>query len=83
MDTCKNCGGWKGLHKWDTMQCPRGGVEAPVGKPDMWMTSTFEDDSPSAQDKRIDDLEEKIKLLRTQVDDLLEALPSANRNIVP
>lgn len=21
-DTCTNCGKWKGLHKWDTMQCP-------------------------------------------------------------
>lgn len=21
-DTCINCGKWKGLHKWDTMQCP-------------------------------------------------------------
>lgn len=21
-DICTNCGKWRGLHKWDTMQCP-------------------------------------------------------------
>jgi len=21
-ETCINCGKWRGLHKWDTMQCP-------------------------------------------------------------
>lgn len=41
-ETCKNCGGWEGLHHYVTKQCPQSGVEAPVGGKQIWMTTTFE-----------------------------------------
>ncbi len=40
---CKNCGADYGLHHYETNQCPVGGVEAPVGRPQVWMTVTFEE----------------------------------------
>jgi len=48
-DTCKNCGGWKGLHRYGTGQCPLGGKESPVGKPDVWTFATYEPEDDSAQ----------------------------------
>ena len=39
MAICKNCGGEKGIHHYQTMACPVGGREAPVGKPQEWMSS--------------------------------------------
>ena len=41
-DKCKNCGGERGIHHCLTDQCPVGGREAPVGKPNKWETTTFE-----------------------------------------
>ena len=40
---CKNCGGWKGIHHYETMQCPVGGTEAPIGRKQEWMSTTFQD----------------------------------------
>ena len=42
MNNCKNCGADFGLHHYQTNQCPVGGVEAPVGRPQVWMTVTYE-----------------------------------------
>ena len=41
--TCKRCGAWEGLHHFDTMQCPWGGYEAPIGKQQRWSSQTFEE----------------------------------------
>ena len=40
--TCRYCGADRGLHQAKTMQCPAGGYEAPVGKPQRWSDLTFE-----------------------------------------
>lgn len=47
-ETCKNCGGDKGIHKYDTGQCPINGHEAPIGKPDVWTFTTYEPEDDSA-----------------------------------
>lgn len=61
--TCKNCGGDKGLHHWQTMQCPFGGREAPIGKPDQWTASTFEPvtEQLAALTARVKELEGLLK----------------------
>jgi hypothetical protein len=41
-DKCKNCGGDYALHHYQTNQCPRNGVEAPLDRKQEWMTTTFE-----------------------------------------
>ena len=41
-DKCKNCGGERGLHHYETDQCPVGGREAPIGRKQEWKTATFE-----------------------------------------
>lgn len=40
-DTCGNCGADNGLHHYQTNQCPLGGREAPIGRKQEWMTTTF------------------------------------------
>ena len=42
MAICKNCGGEEGIHHYQTMACPVGGREAPVGKPQEWMSDRYE-----------------------------------------
>lgn len=58
-DTCKNCGGERGLHHYETDQCPVGGREAPIGRKQEWKTTTFEIDN-SGSDSRISDLEAQV-----------------------
>lgn len=48
---CKHCGADYGLHHYETNQCPAGGVEAPVGKGQVWSRSTFEE-SPAPKPAR-------------------------------
>lgn len=44
-DICKNCNGDKGLHHYETMQCPVGGREANIGQKQEWMTTTYLEDN--------------------------------------
>ena len=58
---CSNCGGEYGIHNGYTMQCPVGGVEAPVGRKDEWMTTTFDNNDEmlalaEKYDNALDDL---------------------------
>jgi len=48
-DKCKNCGGWKGLHHYQSMQCPVGGRESNIGRPQEWMETRFEQEDDSAE----------------------------------
>jgi len=41
-DKCKNCGGERGLHHFETDQCPFGGREAPISRKQEWKSTTFE-----------------------------------------
>jgi hypothetical protein len=40
-DQCAECGAGNGLHHYQTNQCPKGGVEAPIGKRQEWADTTF------------------------------------------
>jgi hypothetical protein len=71
-DTCKNCGGWKGLHHWETMQCPFGGVESGLDRPDVWVGTHYEE-----EDDTVKDLRDEVEILKAQVAALLAAVPSA------
>ena len=70
---CKNCGGDKGLHHWQTMQCPVGGREAPYNRKQEWMTITYQEDDSD----EIGRLLARIEKLEAQVASLIEAVPSA------
>ncbi len=61
-DICKNCGGERGLHHYETNQCPVGGREAPIGRKQEWKMTLFEAEDNSAA--RIAALEsDKAKLI--------------------
>jgi len=66
-DICKNCGGWKGLHHYQTGQCPVGGVEAPIGRVQDWKVTTFE------QEDDEDKLRAQIAALREALKNSLES----------
>lgn len=76
---CKNCGADYGLHHYETSQCPAGGVEAPVGKEQIWMTTTFED-CPAPKPARptgptleyVRELEETLLALKEERDRFME-----------
>lgn len=40
-DICAKCGGEYGIHHYTTLQCPVGGVEAPIGWDQEWNMTTF------------------------------------------
>jgi len=46
--SCVNCGADEGLHQYETNKCPLNGVEAPIGRNQVWMNTTFlaEEDKP-------------------------------------
>ena len=44
-DTCKNCGGPRGIHHYETGQCPINGVEH---TPDVWTWTTYEAEDNTA-----------------------------------
>jgi hypothetical protein len=62
-EICKNCGASKGLHNWQTMQCPLGGREQPVGKPDLWTGETYleQNDDIDILFARVAELEAQVK----------------------
>lgn len=60
-DICINCGKWKGLHKWDTMQCPFGNETD-----NLFLTNQF-----YAEEN------DEIAALRAERDELREALETS------
>lgn len=63
---CKNCGADQGLHHHETMQCPVGGREAPIGRKQEWMATTYqEDDSEERAELRklVGSLEDTLLLV--------------------
>lgn len=65
-DVCKNCGGQRGLHHYETDQCPVGGREAPVGRRQEWKSTTFELDKSDD----LVELRETVKRLSERIDEL-------------
>lgn len=73
-DVCNNCGGERGLHHYQTMQCPVGGREAPIGRKQEWMTTTFEIEQPAelaALRARVEELEAGLQEIENNLDDEL------------
>ena len=65
-DKCKNCGGDRGLHHFETDQCPVGGREAPINRKQEWKSTTFEIETES----EVDELRKSVKELLARVKEL-------------
>ena len=85
-DTCRNCGGDEGLHHYQTMQCPVGGVEANINHKQKYMTSRYEQESDdlaacrdalAAQMSETESLRERIAALNAENHVLHSALTLA------
>ena len=59
-DNCKICGAGEGLHHFETMQCPRNGMEAPVGRKQEWQKTIYQSD---ADRERAEAAEQRVKKL--------------------
>lgn len=68
-DTCKNCGGWKGIHHYETGQCPINGKEAPLGQKEVYTFTKFEPVT-----------EETTPATKAQLDALIEMCKEAGYN---
>lgn len=69
LDKCKNCGGDRGIHHYETDQCPVGGREAPI----KWKLTTFElenDYEVEELRKSFTDLLARFEKLEAQVERL-------------
>ena len=71
-DKCKNCGGDRGLHHFETDQCPVGGREAPIDRKQEWKSTTFEIESES----EVEELRKTVKELLARVEELEEKVDS-------
>ena len=69
-DVCKNCGGERGLHHYETDQCPVGGREAPLNRKQEWKTTTFEKEDNSAD--VIAEQKEIIKKMRRALEHIYQ-----------
>lgn len=76
-DKCKNCGAERGLHHYETDQCPVGGREAPIGRKQEWKTTTFaiEDNSSSIIKGLTSALEEIESLCDSQMGEWCAVMP--------
>jgi len=52
---CMHCGAEQGLHRLDTMQCPKGGREASADQKQIWMNTFYAVDN-SGEIKELTDL---------------------------
>jgi len=73
-ETCSNCGYDSALHHYKTSQCPRGG-EAPIGRKQEWLDSTFTLDN-SNRDDRVYLLEKRVAELERQIKKIQDMFPS-------
>lgn len=60
-EECKNCGGWKGIHRWDDLRCPRDGREAPAGREQLYENTVFRGELTDTEQKLIWILEDAHK----------------------
>jgi len=72
-DKCKNCGGFRGIHHYQTNQCPVGGSEAPIDRKQEYMTTTFESEN-SDELEELEELREMVKKLIARVEELEETV---------
>jgi hypothetical protein len=67
--TCKNCGGWYGLHHYETNQCPKNGRET---NPQMWESTTYQEEDK--EDNNMADLEAANILLNNTINVQLQVI---------
>lgn len=72
-DKCSNCGAWMGLHHFETMQCPKNGMEAPVGRRQEYDRTVFVPDTGDENEE----LRARVIALEKKVERLLAMFPSA------
>ena len=65
-DKCKNCGGDRAIHHYETDQCSLGGREASIGRKQEWKSTTFEIETKN----EVDELRKSIKKLLARVEEL-------------
>lgn len=78
---CKNCGADRGLHHYETMQCPVGGREAPIGRKQEWMRTEFEIDE-SEKDSELDALRAELARVTGERDEAVKACGIAAKHII-
>lgn len=76
-DICKNCGGWKGLHHFETDACPLNGVEAPIGRKQKYHSNQFFEQSEvkpyDSFEEMFVDMEYKVSILRAALICMIDA----------
>ena len=60
-NSCAHCGAEYGLHHYETEQCPRNGVEAPIGATQYWGSSVF---------TTVEDLEAEVAEINKKIKEL-------------
>jgi len=90
-DECINCGAWKGLHHYETNQCPRNGQEAPLGKLQEWDDAVYQEDNTEetdranlriiAKDMQIAELTRMLFVLGKQDGQAIRELTEENRGL--
>lgn len=76
IDICDNCGASEGLHHYETNQCPKGGVEAPVNRNQEWQLSAFDNTRSvilfhtEKKDKEIFSLQASLKEAEERIETL-------------
>ena len=66
---CRHCGAPADIHRYETQQCPVGGIEQ---SGDNYLSTVFEADERPAQELRIARLEQQVRELSSQVQVLRE-----------
>ena len=62
MEKCKICGAEDAIHHYETMQCPKGGFEAPLHQRQAWLKTVYTPDTESLE-KRVEKLERLVAKL--------------------
>jgi hypothetical protein len=74
LDKCKNCGGDRSLHHFETDQCPVDGREAPIGRKQEWKSTIFEE--VEVTESEVERLNKVVKDLLARVEELEEKVES-------
>jgi hypothetical protein len=72
-DKCKNCGGDRGIHHYETDQCPVGGREASINQKQEYKSTTFEIETENEVDelrKSVNELLARVETLEHEVESL-------------
>jgi len=71
MITCRNCHGEQGIHQYETLRCPRNGMESAWDRPQLWQ-ETFWNDGKNEED--IETLRADISALHLIIQNLMRRI---------